>query len=384
MTLPCLRFLALPLCLLALPAAAADQSKILPWPWADQLARDTLEWLGADGEFDPSNGIDWGLIPGPVYSPEKQFGIGLSAVGLFIADDTMTEYAPSSITLKGYGSSNGSIGTELEVRSHFQHDSRRFYLDINLEDAPDSYYGIGIAEGRPDRNEVEFDRRSIQLAPRFLWRIAASTYAGVGIDFQRSEGSSLKPQQPDNRNGFGTDSQNLAISGHWVYDSRDFALNAASGKLLQADIKAYSKDVGSEQSFQQLALIYSQYQPIGAATLAWQVQSQLSQGDVPWDQMAQLGGSRKLRGYDAGRYRDNQLLMAQAEWRQPLYGRHGAVAWVGMGTLADKISQLGQEKWLHSIGVGYRFAIKSNVNLRLDLAFGNGDKGAYFSVNEVF
>ncbi|QIZ76964.1 BamA/TamA family outer membrane protein [Ferrimonas lipolytica] len=375
----------------ALPAAAEQfttttttEDKILPWEWADTMAKDTLNWLGADGEFDPSKGVDWGLVPGPIYSPEKQFGIGISAVGLFVADETMMDYAPSSITVKGYGTTNGSIGTEMELRSHYKHDSERLYIDAEIMDAPDLYYGVGIRAGRDDNNEIEFDRTTYRIAPQYLWRVATSTYAGIGFDFRRSESNALDPKVPDLKTGFGDSSQNLGLTAHVIHDSRDFALNASRGRLIEFNLSGYSDNLASDESFQKLAMTYSEYKPVGNATFAWQVQTELSHGDVPWDQLAHLGGSRKLRGYEEGRYRDEQLLMAQAEWRQPIYGRHGAVAWAGVGTLSEDIDELGKEKWLHSVGVGYRFAIKPKVNLRLDLGFGNGDKGAYFSVNEVF
>lgn len=370
--------------------SAQQKAKILPWPWADQMANDVLDWLGADGEFDPDKGIDWGLVPGPIYSPEKEFGIGLSAVGLYIADDTMRTAAPSSITVKGYGTSNGSVGAEIELRSYRNHDRERFYLDAEIADAPDKYYGIGVREGYIDHNEVEYDRTSYFIAPRYLWHVAKATYAGIGIDYRRTDSDNLDPQYDQNRsgadgrNGFGRDSQNIALTGHWIHDSRDFALNASSGRLVDLSLGVYSEDFGSEEDFQKLKLNYSEYRAIAKGTLAWQLQAELTHGDVPWDQQALLGGSRKLRGYEEGRYRDNQLLMTQVEWRQPIYGRHGAVVWAGAGTLADEVHELGDNKWLHTVGVGYRFAIKPKVNIRLDVGFGNSDKGVYFSVNEVF
>ncbi|WP_239685843.1 hypothetical protein [Photobacterium swingsii] len=78
------------------------------------------------------------------------------------------------------------------------------------------------------------------------------------------------------------------------------------------------------------------------------------------------------------------MLLSQVEYRQPLSGRHGMVYWVGAGTLSNQLDELGQEKWLTTVGVGYRFEIKERVNLRLDMGFGNGESGFYFAINEAF
>ncbi|RXY51924.1 hypothetical protein DD582_32695, partial [Klebsiella pneumoniae] len=42
---------------------------------AEALSREKIDgWLphpGASDKFDASNGIDWGVVPGPVYTPER-------------------------------------------------------------------------------------------------------------------------------------------------------------------------------------------------------------------------------------------------------------------------------------------------------------------------
>ncbi|VTM39050.1 outer membrane protein/protective antigen OMA87 [Klebsiella quasipneumoniae] len=42
-----------------------------------------LQHLGASDKFDASKGIDWGMMPGPFYTPELGLGIGTAVVGLY-------------------------------------------------------------------------------------------------------------------------------------------------------------------------------------------------------------------------------------------------------------------------------------------------------------
>lgn len=171
-----------------------------------------------------------------------------------------------------------------------------------------------------------------------------------------------------------------------VHDSRDYILNASEGFLLAFNWSHYHQQYGSDSDFHKVKLNYSDYLHFNnlQSVLAWQWKAELNSGDTPWDQLAKLGGPTNLRGYEAGRYRDENMTLMQLEWRQHLVGRHGAVAWIGAGTLSNDFSELSKGEWLRSVGFGYRFRVKAQSNLRLDMGFGEGEKGFYFTMNEAF
>lgn len=81
--------------------------------------------------------------------------------------------------------------------------------------------------------------------------------------------------------------------------------------------------------------------------------------------MAELGGTRSMRGYYEGRYRDKHSLEATVELRQHVWKRNGIVVWVGAGTIFPKFSALRSKQILPNAGVGYRWEFKKNVNVRL-------------------
>lgn len=351
-----------------------------------------LEELGADGGFDPDKGIDWSVMPGPFYTPEKSLGIGISTVGLYLVDREDTVSQPSSITINGFGSINGSLGIGVESRTFLKEDKYRLFIDAELQDAPDVFYGIGLDNGRQRSNLTNFELTEYRFKPQAMMRVLPSTFIGAGFDLVGVKAREVEPTDPGAVRldvpaaMFPEKSFSAGPSLHLVHDSRDFILNPSRGRLLQADVVFYDDTFGSDTDFQKVTLNYSDYWALESlpGILAWQWVGEFNHGDVPWDQMATLGGASRLRGYEQGRYRDKQMTLAQVEYRQPLGGRHGMVYWVGAGTLADKVSELGDEKWLHTLGVGYRFEIKQRVNLRLDMGFGNGENGFYFAVNEAF
>lgn len=45
-----------------------------------------LEKLGVANRFDETKTIDWGLLPGPFYTPEMSAGVGVALVGLYRID----------------------------------------------------------------------------------------------------------------------------------------------------------------------------------------------------------------------------------------------------------------------------------------------------------
>ena len=60
-------------------------------------------------------------------------------------------------------------------------------------------------------------------------------------------------------------------------------------------------------------------------------------GDVPFSGQSMLNGNRNLRGYSNGRYRADQLLTVEAEYRWMFHKRWGAVAFAGLGWVADEV-----------------------------------------------
>ncbi|MEZ8092701.1 outer membrane protein assembly factor [Photobacterium swingsii] len=374
----------------SLPTYAEDKEPTTYERYQAWLNQMLLE-LGADGQFNPEKGVDWSVMPGPFYTPEKQFGVGISAVGLYKPDldDTVTQ--PSSVTLNGFGSINGAYGLSFSNTNYLAHDKYRLFIDAELMDSPDVFYGIGMDAGL-NNGRVDYTRRTYAASVKGLLQVMSYTYVGLGVEFSKNEASKAEIDDPDKPwightlAEFPDKQFSAGVTMSLVYDSRDFALNASQGHLLKLDYTHFSQALGSDHEFDRVALNYSDYYSPQSfdGVIAWQALLEANFGDVSWDQMALLGGASALRGYEQGHYRDRNMLLSQVEYRQPLSGRHGMVYWVGAGTLSNQLDELGQEKWLTTVGVGYRFEIKERVNLRLDMGFGNGESGFYFAINEAF
>lgn len=345
-----------------------------------------LDNLGASGEYDASKSVDFSVLPGPFYTPEMQFGIGISAVGLYHdKTDPDTEHQPSSITINGFASSNFSAGITVNNITFLQDGTQRFELLAELSKAPDVFYGIGYESAKHDNNEMDFTHSTLRISPKYYFTLHQDLYVGLGFDYQDVRASRAEvndvaigmPAELSDNNVFG-------MVVNLTYDSRDYVLNPYTGWLFQVDIARYF-DKLSDNDFSTYNTVLSNYidlEPV-PGVLAWQIKGAFTEGDVPWNYLPRVGGASNLRGYIEGRYRDKQVLYSQMEYRLPIYGRTGVVTWIGAASSADKVNDIGQHI-LMSYGVGYRLRIKDRVNLRLDYAIGENESMVYFNVNEAF
>ncbi|QDE31140.1 BamA/TamA family outer membrane protein [Shewanella polaris] len=350
--------------------------------WVD----DILSVFGADGEFDDTKAIDMSYLPTAYYTPEKKFGVGLLMVGLYKTDNASSEEQPSSLVLNSFVSMNQSYGVQVENMTFLNQGKQRLLLDLELHNEAAVYYGVGIDDGDQDLNHHEFDEQLYSFKPRWMTEIASHYFIGIGADFIYTSADSLELVST----GLSVDSSDIlpnnfssGVVVSSIYDSRDYRLNATKGWLFQVDAGLYQND--KFDSFSTYNIELANYIDLSSVPglIAWQVQGHLTSGDVPWSLLPDLGGSNAMRGYIRGRYRDEQMMMGQVEYRLPIFQRYGMVFWGAVGSVAPKVSEL-TDTLLTAYGTGFRFNIKDNINLRLDVGVGENETNFYLNVNEVF
>ncbi len=170
-------------------------------------------------------------------------------------------------------------------------------------------------------------------------------------------------------------------------DSRNSIFSSTEGWFSELVVFYNSRTLGSDFNYikQQFDIRY--FHPLNSnMSIALQGYAEVNTGDVPFNQLALLGGTKKLRGYYEGRYRDNHFLMLQSELRYALFWRFHGVFFFGAGVVADKFSTFNVSNIRPSIGTGLRFALneQERIFLRLDYAIGYNSSGFYLTVGEAF
>ncbi len=189
------------------------------------------------------------------------------------------------------------------------------------------------------------------------------------------------------------------ISLNVLYDSRDNAVNPYKGRYAYANIRLNPTFLGSTKGSSILWLEYRDYlhlskeRPrhlIGFWGYGWfQTSGTLPYMDLPavgWDQFGRSG-----RAYTQGRFRGQDLIYTEIEYRVPLQREKdmfGAVVFVNGTTATNRDAGISLYEYMDfGYGVGLRVMImkKSRANLSIDYAWGEyGAQGFYFGLNEVF
>lgn len=193
------------------------------------------------------------------------------------------------------------------------------------------------------------------------------------------------------------------LSGGFRWDTRDSQRNAYRGTAIGAKVDAALGQTGGEVGAiytlfaDQIFPIWPIFHDGGTEdeehpptdSLAFHFENRTSSGDLPFFARPSLGGSRLLRGYIAGRWRDDAAWAAAAEyrfwviprgftiWRHIRVERLGAAVFYEVGGVAGNGFGLFHERVRQSYGVSARATIERAALFRAD--FGFSEEGFNFS-----
>jgi len=334
-------------------------------------------------------------LVGPAYTPEMGFTV---AGGVMISNktnprDSLIQRSSSPVMIGA--TSTGGVFASSILSSYWFKDKLRIYGDFVYKDMPDNYFGVGYENGYETPNSdstTEYNRQWWWINPRFLWQFKEHWFAGLIFD-----ANSTKVTEPsqgvledEHYQQFGPDNMNIGLGLIARYDSRDVPVNAWEG--FYADLRAtfYNSAIGSDNDYQAYQLDLRKYFRIKrpGRTVAVQIKSRIGVGEMPYAEMSQLGTPYDLRGYRWGQYRDKSILFFLGEYRHMFLkgdgtlSKHGAVGWIGTGSLGGNPSEF--QHWLPNLGIGYRLEVQPRMNLRIDIGIGRESAGFYFNFNEAF
>ena len=185
------------------------------------------------------------------------------------------------------------------------------------------------------------------------------------------------------------------------YDTRDSQANPYRGwmigTLVEGALLQNRGDVGFRYSnfarwvlpvpglFHGGAVGDEEHPPTDTIGLALDVD--LTSGELPFFWRPSLGGNSRLRGFIAGRFRDDSLWWAAAEYRFWVLPRGfkipftkalrvervGLATWYELGSVADSGSGLFRSRVHTSYGVGLRLTLERQAPFRVDVGFSDED-----------
>lgn len=326
------------------------------------------------------------VVPIPQVNPT--LGTGATLVGALFWNPKR-EPEPWISGVGAMYTSNGSWAVGALHRMSLGHDRHRFtafggYADVNID-----FFGIGPDAGARNLS-VELNEQGYAGLLDGQTRLAPHFYAGARLLFLDLDTSIKRdePLFPDLEIPSAQFDSRLVMAGpSLAYDSRDNSLNTRQGTYVTGTWLFGIDALRSDFTHDKLNIGANFYQPLGDDTVvaARGALCRVSDG-APFYDLCLYGASSDLRGYEAGRFRDRASWAVQAELRQHLFGRFGAVAFAGIGGIAPSLSRIDETEMLPAAGVGLRWmpSRSAGVNLRLDVAFGEDSEAIYVSLGEAF
>jgi outer membrane protein assembly factor BamA len=251
---------------------------------------------------------------------------------------------------------------------------------------PDKFWGLG--NGTDNRVSENYTFTQVYVNPQIYRKVVGDLFLGTGVDYQRVfdiEYSAGGYFDQDKVLGV-SDRSSYSVFGFSFFinhDSRNHAYQPDRGDLFRVKFSNFNEGIGSDYTFQTVEIDFRKYFKVTKqSVLAIQSLSTFNFGNVPYRNLAILGGNNMMRGYYAGRFRDLKFAGVQAEYRFPVKGRVGGVGFIGVGEVAKELSDFRFEKLKPSIGAGVRVAIlrHDKLNLRFDVAGGSGGSLNYYIV----
>lgn len=342
------------------------------------------------------------LIPVPLvyYTPETRLAYGVAATATvhFRRDEGFAAARPSQLTLALAYTQNHQLLLYLPFQVFYDHNRYYAYGEAGYYRYTYYYYGVGQREVARELYGVNFPRARVSAFRRLgagAGAGAGKLYAGLRYQYENYRVSSTEAggQLASGTVPGGLGSRLTGGGLGLFYDSRDNVFFPQKGVV--ADLSAFLRNraagvgrgTGETTRFDRYAADVSEYHALGRhGVLAVNYYGSFIVGTAPFNALSLLGGSRRLRGYYEGRYRDQNAALVQAEVRVDVYKRLGAVAFGGVGTLGDERALLRLHEPKSAYGAGLRFTAnrRDHLNLRLDYGLGQRSSGFYLTVGEAF
>ena len=325
-------------------------------------------------------------LPVVFYSPDTRFGGGAGGLLTFNFKSDSIGARRSSVTV-------GAVYTQL--------NQLLLYFPFQLFPKNQAYWISGEVGyyryvfnffGTGNKVDADYIEKYSATFPRVRFNFSKKVkpnlflgfrYAFDDFTFTKTESGKILGQKEL------TGSTGGRVSGVGVqtnYDSRDGLFFPTKGWVAEAYVYTEGSYSGSDFSYQKLSVDASRYLSFGKNVLALNGVAVLTNGDVPFHQMPVIGGTKRMRGYFEGKYRDNNLLIVQGEYRFPIYKRFGGVAFGGLGQVSDKVENVVSSPIRYNFGAGLRFTLDKiqHINIRADYGIGYKSSGFYLTIGEAF
>lgn len=383
---------------------------------------DIKDWLVAKGWMKkaPEKNKFFLIIPVVASNPTAGFiyGAGITVAYKTAPADTRLSTLSSNATY----STNHLLNLNIKSNSFILKEKIVLNGDWRYLVNTETTYGLGTKSkfsGKTGLNGYNFNSDTLgdplqfhhfRLHETASWQIFRNFFAGAGfqydhryniIDAAWNGGDTALAFHYRYSKAHGFDSSKYTTSGFCVnllFDSRDNEIASYSGYYGNVNFQINSTAFGSTKNSTMLLLEYRSFHPLDGEkrrkVLAfWLYGNFVTSGEVPYLALPAIGydlRQRTGRGYSFGRFRGEDLLYGESEYRFPI-SRHtgilGGVLFVNCTSTTNRMLNIELLNYLQVAGgTGLRIMLdkKSRTRLEVDAAIAHQSLGFYFGASETF
>jgi hypothetical protein len=271
--------------------------------------------------------------------------------------------------LSGIETSSDSMAQPMQ----FNH--AKFYQTVSMKILPDTYFGIGY--NFDSYTKIVDEKLKLQPGDSLLTsHYVYNKYYGFATDRYYSS----------------------AINLSLTFDSRDNMINPYKGYYAMASWRGGLKLLGNKENTSFFQVEYRSYHALSKRIprhliTFWAMGNFSAEGEFPYMLLPATGydqRGRSGRGYVQGRYRGNNYVYGETEYRFPLSqqgGVLGGVVFLNVTTTDNPVKKL---QLFDSVQPGYGLGLRimadkrSRTNLSIDFGFGKNSGGFYLAASETF
>ena len=183
----------------------------------------------------------------------------------------------------------------------------------------------------------------------------------------------------------------------WTRDTRNIIASPSSGMYTSLTFEQAGSFLGGNTTFSKLMAEQRYYRKLSKKSrdvLALRIMGGTTLGNLPLFESYSVGGANTLRGYEEDRFRGENMLLANLEYRRPIGDRLTAVLFVDAGdafggefrTVVPGFSiPADDESFYGHIGAGLGLRVVTPLGpIRLDYGWGDDGGQAHFSFGHTF
>lgn len=260
----------------------------------------------------------------------------------------------------------------------------------------DDFYGVG--DNSLESNHSVFSYNTTTLGGRLTHHLTPHISTGAELNYiiatTGPTTSGALPSvdttfPPHTLTGFSEWLDYASLATFAAHDTRDNPYLAETGGIQTGRLSYFVNFHHGNHRFFQLDLDARHFFPLGPPRVVLALHAgatfQFTTGDnaIPFYRLATLDTMSPLRGFDRNRFMDRNLVVANAEYRFPIWQTMDGVFFFDTGRVFHSMQNFRLNAFKYSAGGGIRFRAFKFVLFRLDAAYGGEGVNMIFGVSRT-